>query len=87
MIITPTKLSNSVFYEITIIASKTDQKLNQELEWSNRDVTKKFLENENYPKDRYTNIMGVFQHEETIYQVSGIVFGVIDEAKEKKTQK
>jgi len=82
VVITPTKISDSEFFSITISASKVIENVERQLKWTVDDFTEYFTTSENYPKGDYTHILGEFQKGETIYQLSGLLFGNFDEDRE-----
>lgn len=77
--ITPTKLSNSHYYQLMISAQTTDQFSDRELTWEFRDVSHYYRQTQNVTPGRYTKVLGTFQKGPVYYEVSGEMTGKIDE--------
>lgn len=80
--ITPTKLSSSLFHELTVAVQTTDIFADEELSWELRDITPYVGPTQNYPPGRYFKVMGTFQKGPVYYEVSGQLMGMVDADRE-----
>jgi len=82
--ITPNKLSDSEFFSISLSCRSSDQNVPAELIWEKKNVTSDFISSENYPNGVYTRYIGTFLKDGYGYEITGFVFGEIDEPRDKK---
>lgn len=80
--IKPTKLSDSHFHELRVLAYTSDDHSDRTLSWDVREITHYFDSNQNYPSGRYFRIMGTFQKGPVYYEVSGDLLGELDAEQE-----
>jgi hypothetical protein len=84
--ITPTKLSDSLCYEIIIHGSKSDQTDDSDLEWRIDDKSQAYSVYENLPSGEYKRVVASFQQDSTAYEVTGDIFGPSDEMRIEKVK-
>ena len=82
--ITPNKLSDSEFFSISISCRSSEQNVAAELMWEKKNVTSDFISSENYPDGVYTRYIGTFLKDGHAYDITGLVFGEVDEPRDKK---
>lgn len=81
--ITPTQLSTSNFFIITIKAAKISASIDTALLWQSEDLTSLFSRDEGYPKGNYQKISAEFQQNDVHYEIFGIHFGDFNERTKK----
>ncbi|MFH5836757.1 hypothetical protein ACHAL6_11865 [Proteiniclasticum sp. C24MP] len=81
--ITPNKLSDSEFFSISLSCRSSDQNVPTELTWEKKNVTSDFISGENYPDGAYTSYIGTFLKDGYAYEITGFVFGAVDNLRDK----
>ena len=82
--ITPNKLSESELFSISLSCRSSDQNVPAALTWEKYNVTSDFLSGENYPDGVYTRYIGTFLKDGYAYEITGFVFGEVDEPRDKR---
>lgn len=77
--ITPTRLSDSQFYQLLVTARPSDENSSQDSEWAMEDLTRLITSTGNYPAGTYANLVKTFRDGPAVYEVSGRLHGEVDE--------
>ncbi|MGB4985386.1 hypothetical protein NQU17_15420 [Clostridiaceae bacterium HFYG-1003] len=84
IVITPTKLSDSSFFQIFISSSKVINEKNEDVKWTVSNANSDFQPGENYPEGEYTRVIGTFQRGNNLYEITGYSLGPMNNTKEKQ---